>query len=416
MNWLDRAIKKNIGRLSSPPYTIKEVFQNASYDWQGDWEGRALLAFAMHARMGEELPCMKEMLVQLPARTRGRLFFGNDFNSSNIDEQQLAGHNWLLRGLLSLAESGVENAKDYADRLVKNLYLPALGEYENYPVERSGMDRGRVSGSIAGQMGGWSLSTDVGCVFISLDGLAEYYKQTGDPAVCDKLKRAIAKFEALDFVALRMQTHATLSALRGVLTFYETTQDERYLKIVLRIFDLYVKSGMTLTYENFNWFGREDSWTEPCAVVDSLILAIRLYRITGREEYRTLARRICFNGLRFCQRENGGAGPNTCVTKNQPYLQVSMYEAPFCCTMRYAEGLYYLDRNRELFQEASGAPIVRQNGCYFRDDRLLVSDETNMFMYKPYYAIDGLSLIELPSLNDTPEENAKKVKLRVYME
>lgn len=416
MNWLDKAIKKNVGRLSSPPYTIKEVFQNASYDWQGDWEGRALLAFAMHARMGEEIPCMGQMLSRLPARTKGRMYFGNDFNSSNIDEQQLAGHNWLLRGLLSLAKADVPKAKEYADKLVENMYLPALDEYGNYPVERSGMVKGSVSGSIAGRMGNWRLSTDVGCVFISLDGLAEYYKKTGDSAVCEKFKRAIAKFETLDFVSLCMQTHATLSALRGVLTFYEATRDDRHLETVLRIFDLYVKEGMTLTYENFNWFGREDSWTEPCAVVDSLILAIRLYRITGKEEYRTLARRICFNGLLFCQRVNGGAGPNTCVTKQQPFLRVSMYEAPFCCTMRYAEGLYYMDQNRDLFQETIGARIVHENGCYFRDDKLLVSDETNMFMYKPYYSIDGLSLIEMPSLNDMSEESAKKVKLRVYIE
>ena len=64
-----------------------------------------------------------------------------------------------------------------------------------------------------------------------------------------------------------------------------------------------------------------ETWTEPCAVVDSLILALELYRITKEDRYRVLARRIWFNGLQFCQRPNGGVGPNTCVDKNNPYLQ-----------------------------------------------------------------------------------------------
>ena len=39
---------------------------------------------------------------------------------------------------------------------------------------------------------------------------------------------------------------------------------------------------MTATYENYNWFGNghKETWTEPCAVVDSLILALELYRLT----------------------------------------------------------------------------------------------------------------------------------------
>ena len=45
--------------------------------------------------------------------------------------------------------------------------------------------------------------------------------------------------------------------------------------------------------ENYNWFTQKDSWTEPCAVVDSLILALSFYRETGEKEFKTLARRIC---------------------------------------------------------------------------------------------------------------------------
>ena len=130
---------------------------------------------------------------------------------------------------------------------------------------------------------------------------------------------------------------------------------------------------MTLTYENFNWFGREDTWTEPCAIVDSLILATELYKITKNDRYKTLARRIWFNGLQFCHRDNGGAGPNTCVTTSQTILKVSMYEAYFCCTMRYAEGLLEYSNNESLFGWNENAPTeMDEIGRRFIDDKLLV--------------------------------------------
>lgn len=407
------AKKKNRERLSGSPYTIGEVFRPAEYDWPGDWEGRALLAFALHARMGEEIPCMRQMLDLLPEKTNGKGFFGAPFREERIDEQQLSGHNWYLRGLLACAENGETRALEFARQTVENLFLPALAHYGDYPVNR-GRTEGGVSGNRAESRDGWLLSTDVGCAFIALDSLAEYYALTGDERVKAGFEKAAKRFVSFDFVGLKLQTHATLSATRGLLTFYEKTGEAAFLSEAERIFALYREKGMTLTYENFNWFGREDTWTEPCAVVDSLILALKLYRITGREEYKKSARRIYFNGLTFCQRGNGGAGPNSCVTERQPFLRVSMYEASFCCTMRYAEGLWYIFRNGELFDEQE--EISEENGRFFLGDRLLVKDETGAFADKPVFLAGGEELILLPSLNDMDEDAAKKVVLRVFFD
>ena len=177
-----------------------------------------------------------------------------------------------------------DEARRFAKETVENLFLPALENYGNYPVRRD-KAAGGVSGNRSAVNDGWWLSTDVGCAFIPLDGLAEYYAATKDESVGAGISSAAERFGGLDFLGLKMQTHATLSALRGILSFYETTREKKYLELVLEIFGLYLKNGMTLTYENFNWFGREDTWTEPCAVVDSLILAIRLFKITA--EIRT---------------------------------------------------------------------------------------------------------------------------------
>ena len=171
---------------------------------------------------------------------------------------------------------------------------------------------------------------------------------------------------------------------------------------------------MTLTYENFNWFGRPDTWTEPCAVVDSLILAIELYKITGETQYKKYARRIWFNGLQFCLRGNGGAGPNACVTEEQPFLRVSMYDAVQCCTMRYADGLLFYHKNKELFR-AESDKITKDGSRYFSGDYLLAEDVNNTFPKHKTFAVGGRNLIKIPSLNSTSEEQAKNACLKVVL-
>src|SRR5690606_36368020 len=89
---------------------------------------------------------------------------------------------------------------------------------------------------------------------------------------------------------------------------------------------------------NINWFGVE-SWTEPYAVVDSFILAKELFIETKEIKYLELLNRIYVNALRSGQRSNGGAGCETCLTQHEHTLKIHLYEAEFCCTMRFAEGL-----------------------------------------------------------------------------
>ncbi len=366
-------IEKHFERLHHKPYTIETVF-DGNPGWPGDREGRALLAFLCHYHMsGRKIPCMEQMMRALPDRTNPYLFFGDAPAEGQVNEQQLSGHNWYLRGLCDYA---ITFHDPLALRALKstfeNLYLPALPLYDEYPLERREKG-GAVDGNIYGSSRGWSLSTDVGCAFMCVDGVARYFALTGDDRAREFLEKVIDVFLRADMVSKGFQTHTSLTCLRGILFFYETTRQEKYLQAVRREFDRYLRYGMTLTYENFNWFGRKDTWTEPCAVVDSLLLAVSLHRITGEQRYQTLARRIWANGLQFCQRDNGGAGTNKCVTIKQPVLRISDYEAPQCCTMRYAEALLCFSQNKELFSYDPLAPTVTESdGRQFLDDRLLV--------------------------------------------
>ena len=97
---LETRIKNNYKRLCEPYYQIQEVFADASYDWPGDKEGRALLAFVCHYQInGSKIPCMEQLIQTLPEKTNRYYFFGQA-DEASIDEQQLSGHNWYLRGLL----------------------------------------------------------------------------------------------------------------------------------------------------------------------------------------------------------------------------------------------------------------------------------------------------------------------------
>ena len=397
-----KGLELSLKRLSDDIYQIENVFQDAGYDWPGDWEGRALLAFTcLYEATGKEIPCMHQMVERLKEKTNSHLYFGMPFDGKTVDEQQLSGHSWYLRGLTKYAQNfDSEIAQKALYNTVNGLYLPIIEWYNKYPLSRE--KTGGVSGEVVQTLNGWKLSSDVGCAFMCVDGLAHYYAYTKDDNCRKFLEKIIDVFCKIDFVKHGFQTHTTLSCLRGILKTYETTKDIKYLNIVKEKFDLYLRFGMTLTYENYNWFGREDSWTEPCAVVDSFILATDLYLITRDSKYLTLARRIWFNGLQFCHRPNGGAGPNSCVTSSQPILKVSMYEAPFCCTMRYTEALLVQSKHKDMFYWNENAPeIIDDLGRCFIDDKMVVLLNDNPV---PIFAGYDLS-----------EEELKKVMLKVFV-
>lgn len=372
-------VEKSFARLSEKDYHLESIFKDLSYDWPGDWEGRALLAFCnLYNIMGKKTFALENFLDYYGDRLNKDGFLGCEFNPHAIDEQQLSGHGWLLCGLLTYYQLfNDDRALNYAKQVVYNLYLKLCGKFSSYPINRENVDEGGVSGNLLGTVGDWKISTDVGCAFISLDGLSYYYSITKDEKVKDLLVEMIDVFMNIDKVALSVQTHATLTASRGILSFYKNGGGEKYLNFAIDLLDLYCSKGMTYTYENFNWFNKFDTWTEPCAVVDSLILATELFNITKKTCYKQLARRIWFNGLSYCHRANGGAGPNSCVYNDNNILQISMYEAPFCCNMRYASALVYVKNNFDLFNYNEETVSVDELGRHFVGDILMVKDASN---------------------------------------
>lgn len=389
-------IDKNRDRLSfGDYYQYENIFSPESYTWYGDKEGRALLAFMSHYKIsGEKISCMDKLLSELPHRMNDKGYLGPAFEYE-IHEQQLSGHSWLLRGLCEHYDIFGDHASlDAIIKITEGLYLSKKGRFSTYPTDRD-TTVGDVSGSCTSTSLGWVLSSDIGCTFMSIDGLSHAYSILRDITLEELLYEMCSVYLAIDKVKLKAQTHCTLTAARGMLRMYEYTHKQFYLDGAMKIMDLYINGGgMTETYQNLNWWGRPDTWTEPCAVIDSLMLACELYKITKQVSFKTTAARIYQNGFATLQRDNGGAGTDTIVLHGIcDTLHSKMYEAYFCCTMRLAEGLFYINENADLLSYRKSGNIDNINGIYYDGDVILaqVSGKGERYV-KDHIMADGHKL------------------------
>jgi len=350
----DDRIKLNKNRLLCTDDTYHDLYKkDASMSWPGDFVGRYSLALSSlydgldnDLDKEEVLKALKEVVANRDGNVNKNHFFGELFNDNVINEQQMSGNSWYIRSLVSYYRiTNDEIILNEIKDIIENFLLKVAPHYKHYPL--SSRDEGQVSGHLENTIiDGFILSSDVGCAFILLDGFVDAYSVTLD----DRLKKAIEGiieiFKGIDYITLKCQTHATLTCSRAILRFYKLTNNNDYLNFVIKVFEDYQNLGMTLDYQNINWFGKLDSWTEPCCVIDSFILCHDLYLITKEDKYLKLFNRIATNGVRSFQRNNGGAGCTTIVHSNDSILKCFMYEAWFCCSMRTGEGMKYLSMSR----------------------------------------------------------------------
>ncbi len=340
-----RRLEASLARLEQPEYELKYVRKMDDSGWPGDYRGRALLAMTQLSKVLDKRCAYLDDLAEDTLEYLSVKGYGGDIvDLSAVNEQQLAGHSWLIRGLMEYGKYR-DDARflEAAKRLLEELYLAVKICFGAYPLPDTKLDAGGPAGEIIGQTKeGWQLSSDCGCVFIALDGLSDYYAQTGDVRAKAAFDALVKRFFELDPVKSGLQTHATLSALRGLMRMYSVDGDANLLKAVKDRFEDYLTHALTLNYANYNWFGRP-RWTECCAVVDSYLLSMALWREGLGDRYIEIAERILYNGLMAGQRKNGGFGSDCCLTPDGKVTRLvphpECYEAFWCCTMRGVEGL-----------------------------------------------------------------------------
>lgn len=336
---------KNFSRLHDLPYRPghagRAPFDSA--DWPGDWEGRTLLALALHAGTLHARPAFLDALAEdVRSRCNAHGYRGEVVDPEAINEQVYPSHSWLLRGLIEFYRlTGRKDILDWINALLDNLFLPMLPHLEHYPVtraQRGEREGGGASGSLRSRYREWLLSSDVGCVLIPVDGLSAAYELTGRKELLPLIDRCVALFRAGDAPDMKLQTHASLTFARGALRMARLTGDRSLVETAQKLFANYKRFGMTAAWANFNWF-RTPSWTEPCAVIDSFMVAHQLWELTNDPAYLDDAQMIFYNGFFRGQRPNGGFGCDS--TGENGFLRAvpGSYEAFWCCTMRGGEGL-----------------------------------------------------------------------------
>ena len=370
-------ILKNYTRLQEKEYRPEFIFRQTAggYGWPGDWEGRTILALVLLKNVtGAEPAYLENILQGLHEQLVQNGYLGErSLASGKINEQQLSGHNWLLRGLMEAASCDTRPfLKEMIRNIVEKLYLPITGAYHRYPLGDCRSRNGEAVGELqAGSVNDWMLSTDIGCAYISMDALSQYYQIYHDSRILPLLQEMAETFMKIDFVGASLQTHASLSATRGIMRLYQETGKKEYLDFACRFFALYYQEGMTENYANFNWF-RRPTWTETCAIVDSYILAMELFKQLNDSNYLAYANKILYNALGHAQRSNGGFGCDVCAVVDGEnellYVQEKHYEASWCCTMRGAEGLSYAACNAFLPGERTGIFTNYLSGGYEFDD------------------------------------------------
>ncbi len=381
----------NYGRLEGQWYRPWEVFGADKHGWPGDWEGRVILALVSQARATKRTPAwLDAILAELPRNLNERGYLGKICESGWVNEQQLAGHSWLTRGLIAYCDwKRSPEIRAVVEGIVRNLILAAASNFRNYPItaeqvcEPDHWELSHPQSKTQSHKG----SIDTGCGFILLDGLTEAYRFFQWPELKAMIEVVIQRFLKLDLEGGHVQTHATLTCLRGICRYVELGGPKKYLTAARQIIDRYQKVAMTEHYGNYNWWGRP-RWTEPCAIIDSYILANWLWKLTGESKYQADAHHIFYNGVAHAFRAEGCFGTDWCLGAVPPdedggvgahhplVLQPRTYEVYWCCTMR----------GGELFARAAEAVVATDgeavwfpifHNCTVTVDGLTLRETTN---------------------------------------
>lgn len=171
---------RNFDRLEEERYRPDKVYltEEESGGWPGDTEGRTILGLVLDAQATKREPLyLQQILDRLPDMLNEKGYMGIIYEGK-VNEQQLSGNGWMLRGLCEYYEwKKDEKVLDYI-KSIANLFVMNQGEYRNYPIDTQLRDTkvGAESGSIQKSEGKWMLSSDIGCVFIGMEGLIHAYK------------------------------------------------------------------------------------------------------------------------------------------------------------------------------------------------------------------------------------------------
>jgi hypothetical protein len=355
--------------LQEPYFQWDNVSRVNFGPFPGDAIGRTIngLTLLSRALNQPEPASLKEIMRRVPTLANSDSYLGPKLPESRANEDTMAGHNGYACGLAEYALWTKDPvATESLKRMVANLFVPARAAIAGYRETSEAKVEWHLSGG------------DIGQLFLILDGMTRAYALSPTPEFRATIETAIDRYRKLDLVGISAQTHAMLSATTGILRWYELQHRPEDLTFAEALYKQYRTLAMTETYENYNWFNRPQ-WTEACAVSDSFILTVNLWRLTGRANYLEDAHLILFNGLLPGQLRNGGFGTGPCVGHASGVCRAKTHsEAPFCCSMRGGEALaraiqygYFLDQDKVIlpfYADSEATLRVAKGTCKVRQE------------------------------------------------
>jgi hypothetical protein len=259
---LRRRAALNFSRLHDDPFRFEAMIRaNTAAEAPGDWIGRAMLGLSVLGQVLQTEPhYLEEIMAKLPSALNARGYIGLLHAAGTADENQVGGHNGLLRGLCEYyLWKRDPRALAVIRSVVTNLMLPTRDLYAAYPDEKlAKLADGRPIGLTVKNEGVWvGLSTDIGTVFFTLDALTQVYTIEPSPELRGLIETMIARYARLDVRKIGAQTHSTLSTLRGIFRWWEEVDPRpELLALVRECYRLYREHAETEHYANYNWFGR----------------------------------------------------------------------------------------------------------------------------------------------------------------
>ncbi len=175
-----RRSELNFQRLHAEKFrfpTLKTAVPQAP----GDSIGRVILALTLLSRVLHKKPeHLDEMISRLPEmlNENGYVSIIPSHPAGIFCEQELAGHNALLRGLCEyFTLTGDARIHRVIQSIVTGLIIPSAEALAEYPaVDPDMIINGEQVALVSLTSGKWRLSTDIACIFLVLDGMTHAYQ------------------------------------------------------------------------------------------------------------------------------------------------------------------------------------------------------------------------------------------------
>ncbi|MBE5764915.1 MAG: hypothetical protein E7339_04890 [Clostridiales bacterium] len=236
----------------------------------------------------------------------------------------------------------------------------------------------------------------------ALNGIADFYAITRDKDALLLFNKVITNLNKLNFNNSQDNCYDYLCFISGALKLAQMSDNIAVYEPIARLFDNLCVKAQSLNYGVAISFINKKECSS-AATAKSLEVALTFYALLQDERYKSLARRIWFNGLQFCQREKGQTGADTFTTEDAPNLKVSRYEVKQIVTPLYAIALKCYAANKELFEE-SGELFKDRRGRYFIGDKMFARDVSGFF---------GRDLIEIPTLTAFDSQTAIQLDFKL---